>query len=232
VEEWHIPSVQLSSSFLNPRIVADVECSVVVQSVFARFFWECATPPHLQVCHCMRLSFTRPSSALVLQVTNTGVWRPGYETSLPLCYCEQQTLGWEGLGTRLGEGPVDNKDPIRWHHTRLCTSEGYSIKKSRCDIFSASLPAGHGTKPWRQDQHLTEEELLGSSFLTHRLFSHLMKTFVYKIKSVQSCLHGHLFHCSFSRWDYTIPTGRREVPNNEVHALKLHPDVRMDHIPW
>jgi len=104
--------------------------------------------------------------------------------------------------------------------------------KSRCDILSPSLPAGHGTKPWRQDQHLTEEELLGSNFLTHGLFSHLMKTFVYKIKSVQSCLHGHLFPFSFSRWDYTIPTGRREVPNNEVHALKLCPDVRMDHIPW
>jgi len=29
--------------------------------------------------HCTWLIFTRPSPALVLQVTNTGVRRPGYE---------------------------------------------------------------------------------------------------------------------------------------------------------
>jgi len=43
------------------------------------FFQECATPPHIQVHHCI---FIRPSPALVLQVTNTGVRRPGYE---PTC---------------------------------------------------------------------------------------------------------------------------------------------------
>jgi len=32
VEEWHIPSVQLWGSFLNPRNV---------------FIWECATPLHI-----------------------------------------------------------------------------------------------------------------------------------------------------------------------------------------
>ena len=41
------------------------------------FFWECATLPHVQVRHCTWLSFTRPSAVLVLQVTNTGVRRPG-----------------------------------------------------------------------------------------------------------------------------------------------------------
>jgi len=46
------------------------------------FFWECATPPHVQVRHTTRLSFTRPSP-LVLQVTNAGVRRPGYEAT---CY--------------------------------------------------------------------------------------------------------------------------------------------------
>ena len=39
---------------------------------------ECATPPHIQVCHFMWLSFTRTSPVLVMQA-----------------------LGWEGLGTKL-----------------------------------------------------------------------------------------------------------------------------------
>jgi len=63
-----------------PRL-SDVERSVALQSVFAigstltylLFFWKCATPPHIQVRHCMWLSFTRPSPTLVLQATNTGV---------------------------------------------------------------------------------------------------------------------------------------------------------------
>ena len=45
------------------------------------FFWECATPPHVQIHHCTSLSFTRPSPALVLQVTNVGVRRPGCEAT-------------------------------------------------------------------------------------------------------------------------------------------------------
>ena len=36
-------------------------------------------PPNVRVCHCTWLSFTRPSPMLILQVTNTGVRRPGYE---------------------------------------------------------------------------------------------------------------------------------------------------------
>ena len=74
--------------------LSDVERSVILQSLFAissalaylQVFRECATPPHVQVCHCMWLSFTRPSPALVLQATNAGVRRPGYEatyTELP-----------------------------------------------------------------------------------------------------------------------------------------------------
>jgi len=69
-----------------PRL-SDVERSVVLWSVFAigralaylLFFRECATPPHVQVRHTTWLSFTRPSPALVLQATNAGARRPGYE---------------------------------------------------------------------------------------------------------------------------------------------------------
>ena len=67
--------------------LSDVKCSVVLRSVFAinsaltylQVFRECATPPHIQVRHCTWLSFTRPSPGLVLQATNAGVRRPGYE---------------------------------------------------------------------------------------------------------------------------------------------------------
>jgi len=34
---------------------------------------ECTTPPHVQVCQCTWLSFSRPSPTLVLQATNAGV---------------------------------------------------------------------------------------------------------------------------------------------------------------
>ena len=69
--------------------LSDVEHSVILRSVFAisstftslRFFRECATPPHVQVRHCMWLSFTRPSPALVLQAANTGVRRPWYQAT-------------------------------------------------------------------------------------------------------------------------------------------------------
>ena len=43
---------------------------------------------HTSRCHTTWLSFTRPSPALVLQATNTGVRRPGYEASwcpMPTC---------------------------------------------------------------------------------------------------------------------------------------------------
>ena len=72
---------------MSPKL-SDVECSVVLWSVFAigstltylLFSWECATLPHIQVHHCTwPQSYTRPSPALVLQVKNTGVRRPGYK---------------------------------------------------------------------------------------------------------------------------------------------------------
>jgi len=74
---------------MNARNVAkkNVEHSVVLRSVFAissalaylRFLQECTTPPHVQVRHTVWLSFTRPSPTLVLQATNAGARRPGYE---------------------------------------------------------------------------------------------------------------------------------------------------------
>jgi len=72
---------------MSPRL-SDVERSVVLRSLFVissalaylLFFWECATPPHVQVCHCTWLSLPGLPPALVLQAT---------------------TLGWEGLGMRL-----------------------------------------------------------------------------------------------------------------------------------
>jgi len=45
------------------------------------FFWERATPSYVQVPHTTWLSFTRPSPALVLQATNAGARRPGYEAT-------------------------------------------------------------------------------------------------------------------------------------------------------
>jgi len=71
---------------MSPRL-SDVKCSVVLQSVFAigsalaylTFFQECATPPYVHVCHTTWLRFTWPSPALVLQATNAGARRPGYE---------------------------------------------------------------------------------------------------------------------------------------------------------
>ena len=49
--------------------------SVVVIGNVLTCLWECATPPHITA----RDTFYRPSPALVQQVTNTGVRRPGHE---------------------------------------------------------------------------------------------------------------------------------------------------------
>jgi len=70
---------------MSPRL-SDVERPVVLQSVFAigstlAVFPECATPPHIQARPHIGHSFTRPSPALVLQATNAGARRPGYEAS-------------------------------------------------------------------------------------------------------------------------------------------------------
>jgi len=70
--------------------LSDVECSVILRSVFVigsaiaylLFFRECATPPYVQVHHTTWLSSTRPSPALVLQVTNAGTRRTGYKATV------------------------------------------------------------------------------------------------------------------------------------------------------
>jgi len=110
---------------MSPRM-CDVERSVVLRCVFAissalaylLFFRECATPPHIQVRHTTWLSFTRPSPVLVLQATNAGARRPGYEASpLPLwlsflytcrvnsllneCPTVSQNVGYTRLGLSL-----------------------------------------------------------------------------------------------------------------------------------
>ena len=95
VEEWHFPSAQLWISFwtqeMLPR-VPNVDRLVILWSMFAIgsaltylwLFWECATPPQSTQHPGTSLhviSSSRPSPVLVLQA---------------------KTLGWEGLGTRLG----------------------------------------------------------------------------------------------------------------------------------
>ena len=61
-----------------PRL-SDVEHSVVLRSMFVIGRAFTYLPPYIQLCHCTWLGFTRPSPTLVLQATNAGVRRPGYE---------------------------------------------------------------------------------------------------------------------------------------------------------
>ena len=51
------------------------------ESCFTAVQTESATPPHVQVMSLHMIS-TRPSPVLVLQVTNAGVRRPGYEATI------------------------------------------------------------------------------------------------------------------------------------------------------
>ena len=89
VEEWHLPGKTASKRVRYRSWTWTVERSVVLRSVLAigstlaylLFLWECATPPHVQVRHTTWLSFTRPSPAWVLQATNAGARRPGYEAT-------------------------------------------------------------------------------------------------------------------------------------------------------
>jgi len=65
-----------TQSFYSPRLW------LVVHSTHLWFPGMYHVPsPHVQVCHCMWLNFTRPSPALVLQATNGGVRRPGYKAT-------------------------------------------------------------------------------------------------------------------------------------------------------
>ena len=83
----------------SPRL-SDVECSVVLRSVFAigsalaylLFFQECSTPPHVQVHHTTWFNSTRPSPTLVLEATNARVRRPGYNANFTW-RCSMNFLG-------------------------------------------------------------------------------------------------------------------------------------------
>ena len=75
-----------------PRLLG-VKCSVSPWSVFTinrllvvilGMTHSSTCPPNVQVHHCTWLRFTRPSAELVMQVTNTGMRRPGYEATPPV----------------------------------------------------------------------------------------------------------------------------------------------------
>jgi len=91
-----------------------------VLATFLGFFTavqkECATPPHVQVRHWTWLSFTRPSPMLVLQVTNAGVRKPGYEAISFPGYKELSTLHWP------------NVIPQPYHKHQFC----YSTRQGLC----------------------------------------------------------------------------------------------------
>ena len=93
MEEWHIPGKTASKQVcyrLQTRTVERLSTrhqTVLVtfldsESHFTAVQKECTTPPHVQIRHTTWLSFTRPSPALVLQATNTGVRKPGYEATI------------------------------------------------------------------------------------------------------------------------------------------------------
>jgi len=58
-------------------------------------------PPNVQVCHGHMTSFTRSSPVLVLQVTNAGVRRPGYEAKCPPCVSSCVPSHYRALQCRL-----------------------------------------------------------------------------------------------------------------------------------
>ena len=106
---------------VSPRL-SDVERLVVLWSMFAigsalaylLFFPECATPPHIQVRHTTWLSFTRPSPALVLQVTNAGARRPGYEAKS----WQQYLSKWR---------PCKSQFEFIWHQKHLLLTESLGV---------------------------------------------------------------------------------------------------------
>ena len=64
--------------------LSDVECSAMPRSVFAivsalGMCHSSTRPSNIQVRHLHMISSTRPSFALVLQVTDARMRRPGYE---------------------------------------------------------------------------------------------------------------------------------------------------------
>ena len=109
-----------------PRL-SDVERSVILWSGFAigsalaylLFFRECATPPHVQVRHTMWLSFTRPSPALVLQATNAGVRRPGYEATI-VAYSYVSTICEVTSSNVLGDwAEMVGQGEVGWYTQRV-----------------------------------------------------------------------------------------------------------------
>ena len=120
----------------SPRL-SDVECSVILRSVFAigsalaylLFFQECATPPHVQVRHTTWLSSTRPSPALVLQATNAGSRKPGYEATVGPC-------------NLFYKRPLKIAPPTLRHTT--CTlvtlsKEQFPLWEGRCPLWSCQM---------------------------------------------------------------------------------------------
>ena len=89
VEEWHISSkVAFWIQETLPRL-SDVERSAILWFMFAigsalTYFSVNVPLLHTSRYVTARLSFTRPPPMLVLQATNTGVRRPGYEATFVL----------------------------------------------------------------------------------------------------------------------------------------------------
>ena len=91
VEEWHIPSVQLWSGFLNKKyrqncliyqVLSHSMVCVSICRVLAVILGMCHSstcPPYIRPGMSLHMiSFTRPSPTLVLQTTNAGMRRTGY----------------------------------------------------------------------------------------------------------------------------------------------------------
>jgi len=62
---------------------AQSQCAVISSTVLA-LFQECATPPQVHLMSLHVISFTKALLVFVLQVTNAGVRRPGWEGKLGL----------------------------------------------------------------------------------------------------------------------------------------------------
>jgi len=120
---------------MSPRL-SDVKRSVLLRSVFAigsalaylLFFRECATPPHVQVRYTTWLSFTRPSPALVLQATNAGARRPGYEAT----YIPGSLIPWPSHPNicHLHTNFSDNRRAIAESYNYSWNSQNFKVAKS------------------------------------------------------------------------------------------------------
>ena len=130
----------------SPRL-SDVEHSVILRSVFAigsalaylLFLRECGTPPHVQVRHTMWLSFTRPSPALVLQATNAGARRPGYEANTKLVAMLRATVE---LYTFFNSGVSSEGTSIASLDNIMCNGV---FPSTSCVLTSAPYPTSRST---------------------------------------------------------------------------------------